>query len=85
MWGGRSTGPAVRTGGGGPHQYREQTPSQSDSDWPKTRVQVSVQDTDGGFRGPRACGLATRLPAYRCTHVHRKNTSFEEKDARFLV
>lgn len=51
----------VRTGGGGSHQQRKQTPRQPDSGRPETRV----PDTDGGPGGTRACGLAVGFLAYR--------------------
>lgn len=73
-------------GWGVPHQYRKQTPTKPDSGWPETRIQASVQDTDGGSWGPRACGLTVGLLAYRCKRAHTgRNTNFEEKDARLLV
>lgn len=70
----------VRTGGGGSHQQRKQTPRQPDSGRPETRV----PDTDGGPGGTRACGLAVGFLAYRRTRAWKGTPASRKRMHVFL-
>ena len=77
----------ARTGGGvqKADQYRKQTPTKPDSGWPEMRIQVCVQDTDGGSRGPPSLRPDRGAPGLQVQARARRNTNCEEKDARLLV